>query len=221
METKWLPQLVERTGDAAFAVDASGRISAWNLAAEELFGFSSPEVIDRPCHEILQGSHESGPFCSKHCSIHQALQMNKPVANFDLRLQTKTGKEWCNLTIIEILAAPESGERHSMHLVRRLDPHKLIEQLARVMTPGLGMGESEAAAKLVSKSLANVPEVKLTTREKEILRLLADGKRTRAIADQLYISRSTVNNHIQHIIEKLDSHSRLEVVVRAREAGII
>ena len=220
MRSQWLLQLVQGTADPAFAVNASGRISAWNLAAERLFGLSSAEAIDQPCHEILQGTEEFGTFCSQHCSIHQALQINQPVANFDLQLQTKAGKEWCNLTIA-IIAGPETDDRHAVHMVHRLDPHKLIEQLARVLPSSQVVGDTEAAAKLVSTNLENLQDVKLTSREKEILRLLADGKRTPAIAEQLYISPATVNNHVQHIMEKLDSHSRLEVVVRAREVGII
>jgi PAS domain S-box-containing protein len=220
MGSKWLLQLVEGTADAAFAVDDSGLISAWNSAAEKLFGLSSEEALKRPCHEILQGTHESGPFCSQRCSIHQAVHLNRPLANFDLRLQTKTGEEWCNLTI-EIVPAPESGERHAVHLVRPLDAHQLIEQLRRVMVTSRVAGNSEAAARLVSSSLSTVGDARLTAREKEILHLLANGKRTRAIAHELYISTATVNNHVQHIMDKLDSHNRLEVVARARAAGII
>lgn len=220
MEAKWLLQLVQGTGDPAFAVDVSGRIRAWNLAAEELFGFKSAKVVGRPCHEILQGTRESESFCSPHCSIHQALEMNQPVSNFDLKLQVRTGNEWCNLTI-EMVAAPESEQRYAVHVVRRLDVHKLIEQLGRVMIASQAPGQSETAAKLMSSSLANASEVKLTAREKEILSMLANGRRTPDIANQLYISPATVNNHVQHIMEKLDSHSRLEVVIRARDAGII
>jgi PAS domain S-box-containing protein len=61
---QWLLQLVQGTGDVAFAVDRLGRISAWNPAAEELFGFRSEEVANRLCFEILEGTLESGPFCS-------------------------------------------------------------------------------------------------------------------------------------------------------------
>lgn len=128
------------------------------------------------------------------------------------------GKEWCNLTI-EIITDPESGARHAMHIARRLDVHNLIEQLGRVMTQSKAPRESQTVARLISSSLA--PGIKLTAREKEILHMMAKGKRTRDIADQLYISPATVNNHVQHIMDKLDSHSRLEVVVRARDAGII
>jgi DNA-binding NarL/FixJ family response regulator len=152
--------------------------------------------------------------------MHYALQMNQPVANFDLRLQTNKGKEWCNVTI-EIVTAPESKERHAVHVIQLLDIRKLIEQLGRVMVTRQVTGDFQIAARLISASLTTARDVKLTAREKEILNLLAKGKRTHVIAEELYISPATVNNHVQHIMDKLDSHSRLEVVARAREAGII
>jgi DNA-binding NarL/FixJ family response regulator len=61
----------------------------------------------------------------------------------------------------------------------------------------------------------------LTNRELEVLRLLAKGATTGAIANQLHISRTTVNNHIQRLLHKLNAHSRLEAIRRAERAGLI
>ena len=44
---------------------------------------------------------------------------------------------------------------------------------------------------------------------------------TTTVAEQLHISRTTVNNHVQHILRKLDSHTRLEAIRRAEHAGLI
>ncbi|MBI2164602.1 MAG: helix-turn-helix transcriptional regulator [candidate division NC10 bacterium] len=55
----------------------------------------------------------------------------------------------------------------------------------------------------------------MTGREREILRLIAGGLTTSAIADKLCISHTTVRNHIQHILAKLGAHSRLEAVTVA------
>ena len=130
MRSKWLLQLVEGTADPAFTVNSSGLISAWNKAAENLFGLTSDEAIARPCHEIIQGKTEAGLFCSERCSIQDALQANRPAANLDLQLQTKAGREWCNITI-EIFTEPGSNARHSVHLVRPLEVEKLVDQLIR------------------------------------------------------------------------------------------
>jgi DNA-binding NarL/FixJ family response regulator len=60
---------------------------------------------------------------------------------------------------------------------------------------------------------------RLTAREQEVLRLLADGLSQREIADRLVISANTVGTHVEHILSKLDVHSRTQAVAVAfREA---
>jgi DNA-binding NarL/FixJ family response regulator len=55
----------------------------------------------------------------------------------------------------------------------------------------------------------------------EVLRLMADGLDNRAIADRLSISFTTVRGHVQHILEKLDAHSKLEAVARAAKYALL
>jgi two-component system NarL family response regulator len=52
----------------------------------------------------------------------------------------------------------------------------------------------------------------LTEREEEILRLIARGSRDREIAEQLYISESTVKKHVQNVLRKLQARNRVEAV---------
>ena len=61
----------------------------------------------------------------------------------------------------------------------------------------------------------------LTTREQEILGLLAEALATPRIAERLNLSISTVRTHVQTILGKLEVHSRLEAVAFARLHGII
>src|SRR3989344_4047937 len=56
------------------------------------------------------------------------------------------------------------------------------------------------------------PANPLSPREREILRLLAEGHSTRRLANELHISHVTTRNHIHHILEKLGVHSRAEAV---------
>ena len=58
------------------------------------------------------------------------------------------------------------------------------------------------------------PAVELTKREEEILAWLSKGYLYKEIADQLFISTDTVHNHLRHIYEKLQVHSRTEAVVK-------
>jgi DNA-binding NarL/FixJ family response regulator len=61
----------------------------------------------------------------------------------------------------------------------------------------------------------------LTIREREILRMLAAGLSTTAIAKDLSISSTTVRNHVQRIISKLQVHSRLAAVAQGYAKGFI
>lgn len=61
----------------------------------------------------------------------------------------------------------------------------------------------------------------LTEREREVLRLIAEGKSNQEIADALVISVKTVNRHRENIMAKLNLHSRVELVRYAIEKGLI
>ncbi|HUZ86898.1 MAG TPA: response regulator transcription factor, partial [Candidatus Baltobacterales bacterium] len=61
----------------------------------------------------------------------------------------------------------------------------------------------------------------LTVREKDVLRLMADGEPSRSIAAELGISYTTVRTHIRSLGQKLGVHSKLEAIVKARELGLI
>lgn len=61
----------------------------------------------------------------------------------------------------------------------------------------------------------------LTPRQLEILQLLADGKSTGRIAEELYLSKTTVRNHIAHILANLGVHTRVQAVVAASRLGLI
>jgi len=61
----------------------------------------------------------------------------------------------------------------------------------------------------------------LTVREREVLTILTRGSSTKEIAEALFISVSTVRNHIQNIFDKLGVHSRSEAIVYAYQNGLI
>ena len=61
----------------------------------------------------------------------------------------------------------------------------------------------------------------LTPREKEVLRLMAEGAPSRDIAAKLGISYTTVRTHIRSLGSKLGVHSKLEAIVKARELALI
>lgn len=73
---------------------------------------------------------------------------------------------------------------------------------------------------LLPKKISSV-DVTLSKREKQILTLASEGFKQREIADFLYISRRTVNNHLMSINEKLNVTSTISAVIKAIELGMI
>ena len=61
----------------------------------------------------------------------------------------------------------------------------------------------------------------LTDCEKQILHLIANGRKRKEIAGTLYISERTLSNHLQHIFEKLDVSSSVEAVTKAIQLGYL
>jgi DNA-binding NarL/FixJ family response regulator len=64
------------------------------------------------------------------------------------------------------------------------------------------------------------PFPELTDREREVLSLIAQGYTNQAIAERLVISPRTLRNHISSIFSKLQVTSRLEAILRAKDAGM-
>jgi DNA-binding NarL/FixJ family response regulator len=102
-----------------------------------------------------------------------------------------------------------------------------IEEVAdavRAVTQGQTLISPSMASKLIAEftNLAKratdrqqVPVPRLTERELDVLRLVAQGITNREIAEQLFIAENTVKNHVRNILEKLHLHSRMEAVLYA------
>jgi DNA-binding NarL/FixJ family response regulator len=113
------------------------------------------------------------------------------------------------------------------YLPKSIDPGELLAKLR-----GLARGEvamTPALTSLIIKEFARLPPPqpalsssnKLTSREIDMIRALAQGATNREISDQFVISENTVRNHIQNILNKLQLHSRHDVVEYARLHGLI
>ncbi len=83
---------------------------------------------------------------------------------------------------------------------------------AQDIAPGAGRGDVTAVPGLVEQ---------LTSRELEVLEMLAAGRSNQAIAGQLVVTLDTVKKHVSHVLGKLGAANRTEAVSRARELSLI
>jgi DNA-binding NarL/FixJ family response regulator len=92
-----------------------------------------------------------------------------------------------------------------------------------LITPSMASKLLTEFTNLAKKAEARqaVPSPRLTSRELEVLKLVAQGMSNKEIAAELYISENTVKNHVRNILEKLHLHSRMEAVVYAVREKIL
>ncbi|MGC0143516.1 response regulator transcription factor [Pseudactinotalea sp. Z1732] len=65
------------------------------------------------------------------------------------------------------------------------------------------------------------PAGRLSVRELEVLRLVAEGRANREIAGDLFLSTHTIKRHVAHILDKLNAGNRTEAVARGRDLGLL
>jgi DNA-binding NarL/FixJ family response regulator len=97
------------------------------------------------------------------------------------------------------------------YIVKPFDPDELIARTRRFVARSIAR----------SSGAYRSDQYELTTREREVLRLLAEGLDQRAMARELFITPKTVSTHVQHILSKLGVHSRAEAVSLAYRERLI
>ncbi|GBF77692.1 DNA-binding response regulator [Paenibacillus sp. 598K] len=90
------------------------------------------------------------------------------------------------------------------------------EELAASIRSIMG-GRRIYASELVNEGFSE--ENPLTSREKEVLALIAGGKNTKQIASEMFITTGTVRNYISVILDKLNVSNRIEAITRFKEKG--
>ncbi len=117
----------------------------------------------------------------------------------------------------DILPAIESGA--TGYLLKDA-PREELFQAIRAAAQGKPMLTSTIAARLMERMRSPVVEA-LTSREIDVLKLVARGANNKQIASQLYITEATVKSHLIRIYGKLGVEDRTAAVTKALEQGIL
>ncbi len=210
-EVSGLLDALGRTGDAMIAIDGDLRVIGWNPAATELFGYEPQEVLGRPCWEVLEWSDRCGNgVCDECCSASEPGPEDEIVATRDVVGHDKDGRTmWLGATTI----VPRAELRRDVRLVHLVREIAFPLELERIVSDRAERRSVEPDPEAVARL------ERLSNREWEVLCLLADGKSGREIAEALFLSPTTVRNHVQHILGKLEVHSRVEAVAMLLRQG--
>lgn len=116
----------------------------------------------------------------------------------------------------EILGAIDAGA--AGYLLKDVAPDVIIDGIRRAAA-----GDMVLAPDLASRVLRGLrnPLPRLTSREIEVLKLLATGATNKEISRALFVTEATVKSHLNHIFTKLDVDSRSRAVHRAHQTGLI
>ena len=117
------------------------------------------------------------------------------------------------------LAAIEAGASAFIHKSRAAD--EVVAAIRSVAEGGTLIAPPDIAAHLRSQRAAAAQSEALTKREKDVLRLMAEGASSREIGLGLGISYNTVRSHIRSLGWKLAAQSKLETVSKARKLALI
>ncbi len=173
-------------------------------------------------------------------AVRLAAETKPNVVVLDLQMPRLSGVEVTARVVrahpqIRVLVLSASGEQNDVleavkagatgYLVKSASREELLEAVRSVangdpvFTPGLAglvLGEYRRLAGSASGGAAP----RLTERETEILRLVAKGLSYKQIAERLVLSHRTVQNHVQNVLNKLQLHSRVELVRYAIKQGL-
>jgi two-component system response regulator DesR len=154
------------------------------------------------------------------------VHLHKPdVCIMDIEMPGKSGLEaaeelkgtGCKVMILTTFARSGYFERAiksgaSGYMLKDSPSEELADSIRSIMA-----GRRIYATELVDDAYGQ--ENPLTEREKEVLLLLADGKNTKDIASELYLTNGTVRNYISVILDKLGVSNRVEAITRFKEKG--
>ncbi|TWI54558.1 response regulator transcription factor [Halalkalibacter nanhaiisediminis] len=152
-------------------------------------------------------------------------QYDPDICIMDIEMPVKSGLDAaeelidhsCKVIILTTFARPGYFERArkaevSGYLLKDSPSEDLANSIRTIMD-----GRRIYAPELIDMAFEN--ENPLTEREKQVIALIADGKNTKEIASELFLTTGTVRNYISVILDKLDVSNRIEAISRFKEKG--
>lgn len=187
----------------------------------------------------IEGFEVVGEAADGEAAVREALLLRPDVVMMDVRMPGIGGVEATRqirartpevavvvLTMFDddatVFTAMRAGARG--YLLKGADQDDIVGALQAVAAGQVvfGPGVAQHVLGFFDQQRPALPEPfpELTARERDVLRLLAEGRRTAVIADALHLSPKTVSNNLTNIFAKLEVTDRAGAIIRAREGGL-
>jgi len=103
LDARYFPLLLDVIDQGIFTVDREGVITSFNRCAETTTGYSSEEVIGRPCREVLRSD-----LCDQACPLRRTLESGQKLVDRRVRIRTKDGRS-LPVSVTTAVLATETG----------------------------------------------------------------------------------------------------------------
>jgi DNA-binding CsgD family transcriptional regulator len=206
--------LVDGAPVAAVATSASNLVSACNRLAVELLGKPAPELIGRDLQEILQAKDIFGNRLDPSLgAFHDMVRRFESLQSFKMDV-IGAARAYVRVAVsIVVVLGPGPDEYHLVYLMSQVHRRRRADQVIDQILAGAGF---PAAGAYVGENARGATDAyQLTLRQKEVMRLLVEGRKASEISAELNVSVSTVRSHIQSILRALEVSSQLEAVTKA------
>lgn len=193
-------------------VDRNWVITHVSSGVERLLGVPASEMTGR----VLLGAVEQQDVNR----LHRAVNAAKGGLSVGLTVRMRTGDGW---TDVQAVLSPLAGSAEHFFILApgHVGPDfraiKLEQHLRRIAAEIQASGVLEVAANV--PAMAELARTHLTPRQWEILTRLLRGERVPMIARELFLSESTVRNHLSAIYARLGVHSQAELMAQAFGSG--
>jgi two-component system response regulator DesR len=175
--------------------------------------------------DLEEGMEVVGQANNGEEAVELVKKLNPDICIMDIEMPVKDGLDAaeellhhsCKIIILTTFARPGYFQRArkagvSGYLLKDSPSEELADAIRKIVN-----GQRIFSPELVD--MAFTQPNPLTDRERQVIRLMADGKNTKEISKELFITTGTVRNYISVILDKLEVSNRIEAISRIKEEG--
>lgn len=198
-----LARFVADSPEPFFVVALDGTIVRWNTAAQRLFGIPSLRAEGRPYWTVIVGHTLAGEkACALEYAVLREARAGRTAGPVELVFNRPQLAQPVHAMVHHVMLTDRDAQPGAvLHLVEDVHERRQRERIGeRLLALRGGQGGVDAF---------------LTPRERDVFRLLVEGRTARDVAAHLGIQHATARNHIQRILAKLGARNRMEALMRA------